>query len=42
MARLKAQEGPASGLSVPAPTAEDPGDKKKVKKKPAGAGVPYR
>ena len=40
MARLRAQEGPASGLPVPAPPTEDPVDKKKAKKKPASAGVP--
>ena len=41
MARLRLQEGPASGLAVPTPPAEDAGDKKKTKKKPAGAGAPH-
>ena len=41
VARLRAQEGLASGLPAPSPPAEDPGDKKKVKKKPAGAGGPF-
>ncbi|CAK0784455.1 hypothetical protein CVIRNUC_007659 [Coccomyxa viridis] len=38
VARLRAQEGPASGQPAPAPPAGDAGDKKKAKKKPAGAG----
>ena len=40
MARLRAQEGPASGQPAPAPPAGDAGDRKKAKKKPAGAGAP--
>ena len=39
MVRLRAQEGLASGLPAPPPPAEDAGDRKKAKKKPAGAGA---